>query len=399
MTLSFKKSIFTLLGILLAFSCSPVDYIQVDLESEGLSQGFKVSNRGENSSTPDKEFKLRSKLDIVFVLDTQEVMSEFYEEHLIGEDFLFKINKYDWRMAYTNTAVSPRIIEFQKDLPQMSLDDSKACGVVGWLFNAGITALGIGFLFGGEESLITKIPLFQGTLEYFKETARCTKEAVKEVLEDPKFYGNGQLQAFEMGGKRQDHLWISRSVEGYEKMYQDSFKWSSQDVEFDAPVKSDDKPYPYRSMLLSLDHGAQGSGDLISPSGEIIKQKFFREDSLVVYVVVTLGDSDEGKTATPLKRTVTSYFKQEDRFVFIPVVFYPLGSKGGHDACRRGYPLENSPYLINVAKGMDKTWPPIELCLPGARSEIYERSVGDQIYKRIEDKLFDEKKVLKGQAT
>ena len=398
-----KTAVFLFLGGLLFSSCSPVDYLQLKEGSGSDTKGFQVASRGENASLSSKEFKARSKLDIVLVLDVSEKMKPFYEEnHLLGENFLARIENHDWRLAYTNTTVNPQLFQMS-EIPKLESGEPDPCS----LLDMGITVVGAGLAVFFPKFLLASPALFGTAADSTINTAGCGLSKLsgeKEEEEPEPIYANGQFQSFELSGLKKSHTWLNPGVENYEKMFLDSFEWSSLSPTFDAPVSKEDKAFPMGATLLSLDHGFQRNGGMVLSNGEVTEDKFFREDSLVVYVLVTMADSRPEITADSFKKTIQSYFKDENRFEFLPVVFYPLEGDGGggNPDCRQAHLAtftgKDSPNLIELTKSTypDKL-PPIELCLPDVRQEIYGRSLGDQIYDRIQPKLI-ELKVLEAQV-
>ena len=117
-----------------------MDYLQLKEGSGSDTKGFQVASRGENASLSSKEFKARSKLDIVLVLDVSEKMKPFYEEnHLLGENFLARIENHDWRLAYTNTTVNPQLFQMS-EIPKLESGEPDPCS----LLDMGITVVGAG---------------------------------------------------------------------------------------------------------------------------------------------------------------------------------------------------------------------------------------------------------------
>ena len=225
---------------------------------------FQGADEGEDSLSLlslEKEerpvFK-SDRLNLVFVLDTQPGMEEFYKTPFLDKSFVQGLAGYQVKAAYTNAAVD-------ETLTSAPLSEvGRKCGLKTATKGAGLTLAGFWaspfFLPFGIQNLA---PCFSG--DVFKKSY-------------PKV--NGEFLPFELNGKELPrHLMFSEA--NAETIFYDTVTKGTSGAfrSYDAPQNQNEGAFPLYAALLSLAKGGS----------------FFEEDAAVVFVVVTSGDAESGE--------------------------------------------------------------------------------------------------------
>ena len=278
----------------LAGSCQPLDYSF--LSSEGR---HKKGGSGKNSMFEFKEGFSSSKLDMVIVLDGQPGMREALKTNLFGEGFLDHFERYDWRLARTNTSVNKAIFAKKKGAPESE-------GGCPWLQGAGTTLLGwfmvspvvVGF---GFNTLISCIP-----------DDSPKKKAKKSDIPET----NGSFLPFELQNKkwREGRIFIDKSAPEHGRVFKDTMTLSGRERPgffssekksfYEAPEEQGGDSLPLYSVLLSL----------AKPSHQ---KQFFRPDSQIIYIVASPADAKKAISGKALRHAVKEAFGRGDRFQLI----------------------------------------------------------------------------------
>lgn len=335
-----------------------------DLEKGGASQRF-ASLR---SSQPEfEEAFLSDKLDLVFVLDTSPAMEVFYKTNLFGPEFLNRFQTYDWQFAWTDMSVDVQSLT-QKEEAEREIgkkkpkENEESCGLFKGL---GLTVVGI---LGGH-------PLMTGF--GIDAVADCMSFQRKKEKESVNIFTNGSFLPFEYKGQKIEPQGFSRlnaSFENYSAVFDHSMRIGNEKGKkssYESPEQRETAPYPFLSMALSMARGAQTPEN--PQAGEELS--FFRDDSLIVYVLVTVQDMQAHVSAKKFNESVESFFGSEKRVQLIPVTLSPESSLlCGLKAQSQS---EGSRKLRNLAKKLGNT--PIDIC---------SKQLGDELFREISKSLY-----------
>lgn len=256
-----------------------------------------------------KDRFLSDKLDLVFVLDTHPGMENFYKKNLFGPNFLSRFQKYDWRFAYTDMSVDVNNF-LKQEKEKKEEEDEKSCGFwSGLVMTAGgvaagrpfITAFGLRNLFG------------------------CASQSFDSIFSDDektaaKSFANGAFLSLEYKGKKLSYNglnYMPKSVANYNEIFNHTVTLGNKkdDDDYEAPEIKDLEAYPFLSTALSLANGNRP----LNTNSQNNTNSFFRDDSAIVYVLVTVHDMQIDITAKQLKESLKSFFISEKRVRIIPV--------------------------------------------------------------------------------
>ena len=144
-----------------------------------------------------------------------------------------------------------------------------------------------------------------------------------------KTFANGAFLPFEHNGNKVElgHPYqLTQSVENHNSIFDHSLRlgnekedWSS----YEAPEQRKTDPYPFLAMLLSIAQGHSKSS--INSQNQQISS-FFREDSLIVYVLVTTQDMKVEIPPEILKQEFQSFLGSDKRMKLIPITWSPKSS-------------------------------------------------------------------------
>lgn len=276
---------FFLLALPLFFAaCQPIHFAsderggEEDSKSDSISEDLPWKQAG-----PIEGAFVSNKLDLGFILDVQPGMDKFYETPLLNEEFLDGLDGYDVRMTYTNTAVDKKLLEENSG-------NDRECGMANVARGTGFTIAGaalhpILWTFAAD----SMFPCISATWNMLDKTF------------DPK--ENGAFLPFELSGEKLSSQ-LSSGDENYRAIFQHTFTKNTAGLldAYDAPQSHNRDSYPLYAMLLSL---ARGS---------------FREDSQVIFVVVTPQDATKDVSAQTIRRNFAQAHKREDRLHLIPII-------------------------------------------------------------------------------
>ena len=308
---SFLKKSY-LLGFVFIASCQPIKYLPLDSSQiENFSHKAPVNfNKTPlpNFTLPhQKEFKerfLSDKLDLVFVLDTSPNMKNFYQKNLFGPEFLNKLEKYDWKLAYTDMSVDINQFKQNKKEEQTENLEKNSCNFIGGVgFTLLATFANLPYLFGMGLS----------------QLGDCFSSSDYEEKKTENFT-NGSFLPFEYKGKKIKSNQLTKSVQNYNLIFDHSFRLGNEKVKrsnnYDAPEQRGTEVYPFTSMVLSL---AKGISATDTKNQKESSPAFFRKDSAIVYVLVTTQDFQMSIPAEKFKKDIASSFGSEDRMKIIPI--------------------------------------------------------------------------------
>lgn len=282
-------SLFFLSFSLTFLSCSPINFTSPS--AEGVSP--EIYGRGayslpENGISPfvgEEEFKdffVSDKADLVFMLDSQPGMDDFYKKTIFGEENLASLKSYDWKAGYTNTSVDRKL--FEEAFPNQ---ESKSCGFRklangSWLtyFGLKIHPVTLPFAAINFASCLSSTPF---------------KKRYKKV--------NGEFLPFELNGKKLRKE-LSKTDNDYQTIfYHTVTKNTDSNGSYDAPQnQNENSSAPLYALFLSL-----------------IRAEF-REDSQIIYVMVTPVDTNQDISAENLREDFSKLHGRKDRLHVIPLV-------------------------------------------------------------------------------
>ena len=297
---------------LLLISCQPVELkyagvitapsVETNQEKKALGEsGNKRSLLTRSAQKKFKEHFLSDKLDLVFVLDTSPGMEVFYQNNPFGSGFLNQFQNYDWKLAYTDMSVDVKKISEQKN------SKDKSCNVFSGL------AMAAGGIFIGSGA-----PLLAGL--GFKELGSCGLFKSSKSKSGKTDYANGAFLPFEHNGKAletKSFHQITKETANYNIVFDHSFslKNEAKKAKYSAPILKKTQAYPFLSMFFSIARALTPAG---SSEGET-PLSFFREDSLIVYVLVSVQDIKIQASPEQFTESLKSAFGNKNRFKFIPI--------------------------------------------------------------------------------
>lgn len=300
------KWIFILLIFTVSCNRIEMDYYSVQESKSSLDPISSLDSQGRRKDvlltrSHQAQFQERfisSKLDMVFILDTNKKRKSLYSKNLLGGDFLNHFHDYDWRLAWTDMSVDIQSLKGEAEKKSNSSCNffSNLIMTVGGVFtdSAKVTSFGLKGLF----NCISRINL---------------KSKKKNN------YANGSFQPFESNQK----VYYLNKYNKYSGSILDNSLLvpNPKQKTYKAPLLKETQSLPLLSMIFSL------SKNLYSPSS----LPFFREDSLVVFVLFSLEDSQIPLSAENFKESLEVAFGSHDRFKLILVtlkdssnVFCPL---------------------------------------------------------------------------
>lgn len=299
--------LFFLIVFLLYFSaCQPLQYTASSSSDLGESSahGEALQNMANRLGQTEFEDIFTSyKLDLVFVLDTHSTMKNIYKKNLFGNNFLDRFKNYDWKIAYTDMSVDTQYLREQSQKEEEEEEESYCGFFPGLLLTTGSLVTGSPYLFSAGADQI----------------ARCFDFSdEKEVQENPT-YANGLFLPFEYEGQKVEAIetyhQLNKSVANYNDIFKQSFQLHSEGKQsYSAPVARQTESYPFISTSLSLVRG----GLLNSQNPDSEKPSFFREDSLIVYVLITAQDIKMDTSSETYQESV-KFMANHERIKVIPV--------------------------------------------------------------------------------
>ena len=298
----------------LLLSCQPMELKYASVEPVQPDSGLYGSslNKDTANSIPTRssqqEFKehfLSNKLDLVFIMDTSPGMESFYQSNSFGENFLSQFQNYDWKLAYTDMSVDVQTIIEQEEKAKK---EKKSCN-----FLAGL-AMTIGGLFIGSGSEL----LFMFGV---KDLKKCSfKNSDTEKIS----YANGAFLPFEYNSSKvpkQAFYQITKETPNYNTIFDHTVKLNkaskNKKNSYSAPILRQTESYPFLSMALSMAGALNTKPSSSENNGETLS--FFREDSLIVYVLITVQDLKVTLPPEKFIDSIESSLGSKQRFKLIPV--------------------------------------------------------------------------------
>ena len=349
--------------------CQPIHYAPLSssgLLSEGLPNDHPPRIVVPRQHQPEfiKSFQ-SDKLDLVFILDTGPGMKSFYQNNPFGSGFLNRFKNYDWKVAYTDMSVDVQALPKKKEQKETQGNEKGSCD---FLFGVGMTAAGIvtdkSFIFSfGFARLLQCIAL----LDFGEENKQTN-------------FANGVFLPFEHNGEKMElgHFHqLTASVENYDSIFDHSFRLGSASdgsSGYEAPEQKTTESYPFLAMVFSL---VNGRSHFAQPSQNQKSLSFFRKDSLIVYVLVTIRDMQSGTSEEEFKKGVKTAFGSDKRVKLIPVIL----SSDSHMFCK--LKLQNtssdSSKLKKLASQLGNT--PIDICSPNLADKLF-NEISKSLYKK-----------------
>lgn len=302
------KAFFTISFLSLAF-CQPIQYSQQE-PSQAEEQVLDNSFDGRNSTqhftslrSSQREFEdsfLSDKLDLVFILDTSPEMEEFYKKNLLAPNFLSRLKDYDWKLAWTDMSVNvEKLLQQEKQEEARGPErEEESCG---FLVGLGIAATGV----------ITGQPALLGFgLENLTDCISFSD--LDTETEQQQVFSNGTFLPFEHKGKKLKPK-LTQSTQNYNAIFNHSLKLgnNNQRVSYDAPEQRQTESYPFLATALSMAKGKHSPNEKTTP--------FFREDSVITYVLITMQDMQTSISSEKFEQSIESFFGSKKRVKLIPV--------------------------------------------------------------------------------
>ena len=274
---------FIILGVLFLTSCMSQEQgfltsFEV-VEHKSSEKDFIYYNNREGSESFVERFS-SNKLDLIFIVDFQKGMDKFFKQKIFEENFLKAFEKYDWRLAYTNTGMNPVLFERKKQ------SEKSSCHL-----GQGLISTGLGLTAGGHP-----IFLYEGLSSVFG----CFK--TKKEIQG----ANGVDLKFEHKGKVLNIPYLTKDHEEYQSIFNDTLQKQNKMKARSSPQFQSGESYPGYSLLLSLFSNT--------------KKEWLREDSQVVYVIITPQDSKEEIESSKVKNQFEISYGKKERLHIISAV-------------------------------------------------------------------------------
>ena len=301
----FKYSFLFLLSSFCLISCQPIKYTSILPDHDA---GLIDSTANKDSFREGVQYFTNNlssnKLDLVLVLDTQKGMESFYKKNIFGSNFLDHFKEFDWRVAYTNTSITQSVFENPKDSENKKEQQPSCKGsevVISFL--TGILLEAPVFLFTGISTLSKCISSIRN------------RKKQKHIIPE----ANGDFLPFEHKNQRLQLTgnYLTREVEDYNRIFNDTMVFVGGNRNkynyYDAPIIQGESSYPFLSILFSM----------ANQINEQALNKFFREDSRIVYVVITPEDRKINMEEDHFEKALKNSFQGKNRFQLIPVTIKP----------------------------------------------------------------------------
>ena len=359
---------FCLPSFLLLSVCQPLRYSSLT----PLKSGENLTNSDLQPVNQDEMTKihLSNTLDLVFVLSTSPNMKSFYKQNLFGADFLSRFNKYDWRFGWTDMSVDIEKFKEEEKKKKEKEEENKRepCP---WI--RGLMWLGLGFFTDGMALA------FAG-----RDIGECV-DRIDDLFpdsEEKSNFTNGAFLPFEYEGEKphkdqSDVSYLTKSIKNYNGIFDHSMRWGNKGEKdsYKAPGQTKEKAYPFVSLFLSMRWGSA------PPEEDSEEKPFFREDSSIVYVLVTVDGFQKSIPPEEFKSLLLEIFGSEDRLRIIPVTLNQNSSL----ACRIHSNTDPSN-MIEFSKNFG-----------GSSIDICSQNLGEELFEEISKSLLLQK-ALKEQS-
>ena len=285
---------------------------------------------------------ISSKLDMVFILDTYETRKPVYSKEFLKYDFLNFFYNYDWRLAWTDMSVNVQALQGETEKDQKS--NKSKCG-----FTTKLLMATSGIFFNSSS-------VAQNGLEGLFD---CISNIdLKSNQKQKTSYANGSFLPFESDEK----IYYLDKINPHSSvfLYHSLLLPNPTDKAYQAPILKENKSYPLLSMIFSL------SKNFYTKSS----YRFFREDSLIVFVLFSLTDSKISISPEALQKSLHSTFGSHDRFKLILVTT----TDEAHAFCPFKHVMRNSTpkKLIKLVKNMNQ--PVLDICSDNLGEEIFKEA-------------------------
>jgi len=277
---------------------------------------------------------ISSKLEMVFILDTHKTRESFYSRNFLGDNFLNYFYGYDWKLAWTDMSFDIRALqnetEEQRGGSKCSFFSNFMMTLSGTLLGSpGFAAFGLRGLFG------------------------CVSEV--DLRSKNNSYTNGSFLPFE-GDQKIYHLTSANPHSNV--ILSSSLKLPNpKNKAYKAPLLKESESYPLLSMISSL------SKNLYTQNST----PFFREDSLIVFVLFSIEDKKISIPSDTLKESLQSVLGSDNRFKMILVtltdesqIFCPLNFENSGKTPAK---------LIKLTKNLDQ--PVLDICSQDLGGDIF----------------------------
>ena len=336
--------------LLFALSCQPVElYHSVQEDSE-----FNFPNDVNLNSTKDvllsrsyqvhfQEYFVSHKLDMVFVLDTHKDRKSFYEQNFLGPDFLKDFDKYDWKLAWTDMSINLPALKDKNN--QENSSENSNCS---FFPNLVMAATGI-FVNAPRVAVFGLSGL-----------AKCLFSIKINLQEENKQYANGFFLPFETSDQAVYQL--TNQVSDKSDILSNSLLLPNpKDKKYKAPILKNSKSFPLLSMFFSLAANLYGN-----------HSDFFREDSLIVFVLVSFEDTNLDVSPSVFKDSLTEVLGSHQRFKLVLITL----TEDSNIFCPIAHSNDAPEKLINMVKEFNQ--PVLDIC---------SQSLGKQLFKEISKNL------------
>ncbi len=345
-------------------ACQPLQYAVLSSSEPGLEDSESF-----NSRSFQKEFRdifLSEKLDMVFIMDTGHGMEAFYQKPILGPDFPNRLNIYDWKLGWTDMSVDMKKIG-QQEVEGGGGKEEGGCNLLSGiiLFPLGILAGAVNMAGWGLDSLgDCVINLFEGD------------ESSK------KSYANGDFLPFEYKGKKikkqGGFAELSPAVENYNSVFDHTFRLKNFGS-YDAPEQKALDSYPFMAVALSM---IRGHSPPKESEGSQPGKAFFREDSLIVYVLFTVRDMQYSIKPKDVEQNLKSFFGSEKRVKLI------LVTAEDNSSLLCGLKFQNMSHRSSKLKELSQHLgsKPLNICSPNLTEELF-NEISKSLYPK--DLFFD----------
>ena len=338
-----KKHLLISILSLLLVHCQPMEFTSDSNSGNWNARGF---NQSENFSLKGFDNFTNSfssaKLDLVFVLDTQKGMMNFLKQDIFNEEFINKLNQYDWKMAYINASVEESLVQREASSP---------CGLGDYVANLGMGVMGV----------------FTASGRLFGSSVGNTVDCVSSHSTKNKKGNNGEFLSFEKKGHKANKYLTPEDAD-HSLIFQDTFKVSNSFFMFrgfDAPQAQKGNPYPLTASLLSLVQG----------------KDFFREDSQVLYVIFSPEETDENLSVKDLRFNFENLYEGgQERFNILPVTL----TKENEVLCKnklQKYGVKNPMMNQSLSQFLSKEVNAVDIC-SGNMGEEIQKEIAKFVYPK-----------------
>lgn len=337
----------TFIFLIFSVSCNriEVDYRSIQKAPSRLDPISNLDSLNRRKDTlparsSQDEFQERfisSKLDMVFILDTHKTRESFYSRNFLGDNFLNYFYSYNWKLAWTDMSFDIRALQ---DETEEQRGGSKCSFFSNFMMTlGGVLSSSPGFASFGLRGLFG-----------------CVSEVdLRSNKNQNNSYANGSFLPFESDQKIY-HL-TSANPRGNVVLSSSLKLPNPKNKAYKAPLLRESESYPLLSMIASL------SKNLYTQNSA----PFFREDSLIVFVLFSIEDRKISISSDTLKESFQSVFGSYDRFKMILVtltdesqIFCPLNFENSGKTPAK---------LIKLAKNLDQ--PVLDICSQDLGGDIF----------------------------